>query len=84
MAKDALPRSRVHRLLKSHGLSRIPEAGSAPQERRAYVAEYAADIWYGDVMRGPEVPMGRAVRKAYLGSLMEDASRLIADRKSVV
>ncbi len=77
VAKDALPRSSVHRLLKSHGLSRIPGSASEPEEYRAYEAEHAGDIWYGDVMHGPKVPMGGALRKAYLVSLMDDASRLI-------
>lgn len=78
VAKGALPRSSVHRLLKSQGLSRIPDSASEPAERRAYVAEHAGDIWYGDVMHGPKVPMGTRLRKAYLVSLMDDASRLIA------
>ena len=73
VAKDALPRSSVHRLLKIHGLSRIPGSASEPEEHRAYEAEYAGDIWYGDVMHGPKVPMGGALRKAYLVSLMDDA-----------
>ena len=42
------------------------------------MAECAGDIWYGDVMHGPRVPMGGRMRKAYLVSLMDDASRLIA------
>ncbi len=78
VAKGALARSSVHRLLKSLGLSRIPDSASEPPERRAYVAEHAGDIWYGDVMHGPKVPMGGRLRKAYLVSLMDDASRLIA------
>jgi hypothetical protein len=41
------------------------------------VAEYAGDIWYGDVMHGPRVPMNGGLHKAYLVSLMDDASRLI-------
>ena len=77
VATDALARSSVHRLLKEHGLSRPPGSASEPEEYRAYEAEYAGDIWYGDVMHGPQVPMGRALRKAYLVSLMDDASRLI-------
>ena len=76
-ARDALPRSSVHRLLKEHGLSRPPGSASEPEEHRAYEAEYAGDIWYGDVMHGPKVPMAGALRKAYLVSLMDDASRLI-------
>jgi putative transposase len=78
VAKDELSRSAIHRLLQAHGLSRPSGAASEPQERRAYVAQYAGDIWYGDVMHGPRVPMGGKLRKAYLVSLMDDASRLIA------
>jgi putative transposase len=78
VAKDELSRSSIHRLLQAHGLSRPSGAPSEPEERRAYVAEYAGDIWYGDVMHGPRIPMAGRQRKAYLVSLMDDASRLIA------
>jgi putative transposase len=75
---DELKRSAVHRLLQAHGLSRPSGAPSEPEERRAFVAEHAGDIWYGDVMHGPRVPLDGRMRKAYLVSLMDDASRLIA------
>ncbi|MCP3881988.1 MAG: transposase, partial [Sulfitobacter sp.] len=78
VARDELSRSAIHRLLQAHGLSRIKGSASEPEEHRAYVAQYAGDIWYGDVMHGPRVPMGGRMRKAYLVSLMDDASRLIA------
>jgi transposase InsO family protein len=78
VAKDELSRSAIHRLLQAHGLSCPSGAASEPEERRAYVAEYAGDIWYGDVMHGPRVPMDGGLHKAYLVSLMDDASRLIA------
>ncbi len=77
VAHGELSRSAIHRLLQAHGLSRPSGAPSEPEERRAYVAEHAGDIWYGDVMHGPRVPMGGRLRKAYLVSLMDDASRLI-------
>jgi transposase InsO family protein len=77
VAKDELSRSTIHRLLQAQGLSRIEGSASEPEEHRAYVAEFAGDIWYGDVMHGPRVPMGGSQRKAYLVSLMDDASRLI-------
>jgi len=77
VAKGELSRSAIHCLLQAHGLSRPSGSASEPEERRAYVAEYAGDIWYGDVMHGPRVPMGGGLRKAYLVSLMDDASRLI-------
>jgi putative transposase len=80
-AKRENPRrciDRICRLLQAHGLSRPSGAPSEPEERRAFVAAHAGDIWYGDVMHGPRVPMHGALRKAYLVSLMDDASRLIA------
>jgi len=78
VAGGELSRSAIHRLLQAHGLSCPSGAASEPEERRAYVAEYAGDIWYGDVMHGPRVPMNGGLHKAYLVSLMDDASRLIA------
>jgi transposase InsO family protein len=78
VAKGELSRSAIHRLLKAHGLSRMSGSASEPEEHRAYVAEHAGDIWYGDVMHGPSVPMAGRMRKAYLVSLMDDASRLLA------
>ena len=78
VAKGELSRSSIHRLLKSHGLSRMSGSSSEPQERRAYVAEHAGDIWYGDVMHGPKLSLAGRLRKVYLVSLMDDASRLIA------
>jgi len=77
VARGELSRSAVHRLLQAHGLSRPSGASSEPEEHRAYVARTAGDIWYGDVMHGPRVPMNGRLRKAYLVSLMDDASRLI-------
>ena len=77
VAKDALSRSAIHRLLQAHGLSRPSGSVSEPEERCTYVAQYAGDIWYGDVMHGPRVPMGGRLHKAYLVTLMDDASRLI-------
>ncbi len=76
-ARGTLPRSSVHRLLQRHGLSRPCGSASTPEEHRSYEARYAGDIWYGDVMHGPRVPVQGRMRKAYLVSLMDDASRLL-------
>ncbi len=77
-AKGTVPRSSVHRLLQSHGISRPTGAASLPEEHRSYEALYAGDIWYGDVMHGPRIPVKGRLRKVYLVSLMDDASRLLA------
>ena len=76
-ARGTLPRSSVHRLLQYHGLSRPLGAATEPEEHRSYEARYAGDIWYGDVMHGPRVPVKGRIRKVYLVSLMDDASRLL-------
>ena len=78
VAKGELKRASVHRLLQTHGLSRPSGCTGEAEEHRAYLAEYAGDIWYGDVMHGPRVPVNSQLRKVYLVSLMDDASRLIA------
>jgi transposase InsO family protein len=72
-----LSRSGIHRLLQSRGLSSLTGSAAQPVERRSFVAARAGDIWYGDVMHGPKVLVGGRLRKVYLVSLMDDASRLI-------
>jgi transposase InsO family protein len=72
-----LSRSSIHRLLQSRGISNLPGSTVQPVERRSFVAARAGDIWYGDVMHGPKVMVGSQMRKVYLVSFMDDASRLI-------
>lgn len=76
VASQALSRSAVHRLLQQHGLSQ--HSAHEAQERRSFSAEFAGTIWYGDVMHGPRVPHKAQLRKTYLVSLFDDASRLVA------
>ena len=73
---NTLSRSAVHRLLQRHGVSRC--AAHEPEEKRSFSAEFAGSIWYGDVMHGPRVPHKGQLRKTYLVSLIDDASRLVA------
>lgn len=75
-AAQTLSRSAVHRLLQQHALSQC--AAHQPQERRSFCTEFAGSIWYGDVMHGPRVPHKAQLRKTYLVSLFDDASRLVA------
>jgi putative transposase len=77
VAKGRVSRSSIHRLLQAHGLSRMA-SGAQPVERRSFVATHAGELWQGDVMHGPSVRVGGRMRKVYLVSLMDDASRLIA------
>lgn len=78
VAKGELSRSSVHRLLQQQGLSKPWDGGSEPVERRRFVAECAGDLWQGDVMHGPKVAVNGRLRKVFLVSLMDDASRLMA------
>jgi transposase InsO family protein len=73
-----LSRSAVHRLLQQHGLSQLAGSAHLPEEKRSFAAEFAGSIWYGDVMHGPRVPHKGQLRKTYLVSLIDDASRLVA------
>ena len=72
-----LSRSSIHRLLQAQGISNLHGSAVQPIERRTFVAARAGDIWYGDVMHGPKVMINGQVRKAYLVTFMDDASRLI-------
>ena len=78
VAVASLSRSAVHRLLRQQGLSRLAGSGHAPEEKRSFAAEFAGSVWYGDVMHGPRVSVKGALRKTYLVSLIDDASRLVA------
>ncbi len=78
VASQSLSRSAIHRLLHQHGLSQLDGSASLPEEKRSFTAEFAGAVWYGDVMHGPRVPVKRQLRKTYLVSLIDDASRLVA------
>lgn len=73
----SLSRSSLHRLLQSKGLSALIGSPALPEEHRSFVTAHAGDIWYGDVMHGPKVLVDGHMRKTYLVSFMDDASRLI-------
>jgi len=77
VARGALTRSSVHRLLKLAGASARPLRG-ASAERRSFLAEHAGDLWVGDGLHGPLViaPDGQ-VRKSYMLSQIDDATRYI-------
>ncbi len=78
VAKGKLARASVHRFLQNINLSKRTVADAVTIERRSFEAEHAGDIWYGDVMHGPSILTKGGMRKVYLVSLMDDASRLIA------
>lgn len=75
--KGQLSRSTIHRLLKKNKLSKRLIADTQTIERRAFESQNAGDLWSGDVMHGPMIQTAQGMRKVYLVTIMDDASRLI-------
>ena len=78
VSKDSLSRATVHRFLKQQQLSRRVLPNQHTIERRSFVAAHAGDLWQGDVLHGPGIQTPGGMKKTYLVSLMDDASRLVA------
>ncbi|MDP3889515.1 MAG: DDE-type integrase/transposase/recombinase [bacterium] len=78
ISKGSVARASVHRFLKQLKLSKriLPSVNTI--EHRSFVAAHAGDIWQGDVLHGPSIQTKDGLRKTYLVSLMDDASRLLA------
>jgi putative transposase len=77
VARGALHRSTVHRLLRAHQLSSRPQRyGEA--ERRSFLPEHAGDLWVGDALHGPLViALDGSIRKSYLLSQIDGATRFV-------
>ena len=78
ISKGSISRASVHRFLKQLKLSKriLPSVNTI--EHRSFVAKRAGELWQGDVLHGPSIPTQNGMRKTYLVSLMDDASRLLA------
>lgn len=72
-----LARATVHRFLQQQQLSKRCLPNQHTIERRSFVAAHAGDLWQGDVLHGPSIQTPEGMKKTYLVSLMDDASRLI-------
>lgn len=78
IAKKQLARATVHRFLQRQKLSKRIIADKHTIERRSFVADRAGHIWHGDVLHGPSIQTANGMKKTYLVSLLDDASRLMA------
>jgi transposase InsO family protein len=76
--KKTLSRATVHRFLQQQQASKRIIGDIHTIVRRSFVAAHAGDIWQGDVLHGPTIQTPNGLKKTYLVSLMDDASRLIA------
>jgi len=76
-----LTKSSVHRLLQREGLSERPGREGVTKERLAWSAEHAGDIWVGDALhlRRPVIGPDGSLRKAYLLSQIDSATRFICN-----
>lgn len=77
ISKGSVARATLHRFLQQQNLSKRLLANQNTIERRSFVADNAGDLWQGDVLHGPSIQTPSGMRKTYLVSLMDDASRLI-------
>jgi putative transposase len=77
IARSELSRTTVHRFLKQHKLSKRTVSNAPKIQRLPFVAEKACDLWHADVMHGPKVMTAQGMRKVYLVSLLDDASRFL-------
>ena len=73
-----LTKSSVHRMLFAAGVSKRPVRGPEA-ERRSFVMEHAGDLCIGDAMhlRAPVIAPGGGLRKAYLLTQIDCATRYI-------
>jgi len=78
ISKNTLSRASVHRFLQQQKVSKQILPDLATIERRSFVAAHSGDIWHGDVLHGPSIQIPNGMKKTYLVSLIDDASRLIA------
>ena len=78
VSKGTVARASVHRFLQQLQLSKriLPSVNTI--EHRSFVAARAGELWQGDVLHGPSIQTKDGMRKTYLVSLMDDASRLLA------
>lgn len=77
-ASAVLAHSTVHRLLTRAGLMDKDREAPSDHDRRRFAFARSGELWMSDVMHGPSVGVGKAVRrKAYLIGFLDDATRLV-------
>lgn len=81
IAKGELARATAHRFLQNQNLSKRTIANASTIERRSFNASHAGDIWQSDVLHGPQITTSEGMRKTYLVSFLDDATRLITHSK---
>ena len=70
-------RSSLYRLAINMGLKRKPLGAAAVQEAHAFAYESFGQLWVADFLHGPKVRVGRQLKKTYLLSILDDATRYV-------
>jgi transposase InsO family protein len=77
VAPGELSPATVHRALRRAGVPTHRPSVHAHKQRRAFLPERAGDLWVGDVMHGPRVREAGKLRKTYLVSILDAATRYL-------
>lgn len=80
VAPGLLRRSTVHRVLRTHGLSKRAMRTPDKKDLDRFEADFTNDLWQSDMLVGPWLPdperPGKS-RRAYLYAFIDDHSRLL-------
>ena len=76
-APGQLAPATVHRVLRRAGLPTHRPKIHGDKDRRAFLPEHAGDLWVGDVMHGPRIRHDGRLRKTYLVSILDAATRYL-------
>jgi putative transposase len=71
---EEINHSSLYRYIKREKLS---ELNTTAEDKRRFEAELPNEIWRCDVLHGPSVKAGSAMKKTYLCAIIDDHSRLI-------
>jgi putative transposase len=77
VAPNELSTATVYRALRRAGLPTHRPRAHTHKERRAFLPEHAGDLWVGDVMHTPRVRRDGRMRKTYLISIIDAATRYL-------
>ena len=70
-------RSSLYRLAINHGLKRKPLGAAVVQEAHAFAYESFGQLWVADFLHGPKVRVGQQLKKTYLLTILDDATRYV-------
>jgi putative transposase len=70
-------RSAFYRMVVAHKLNRKKHGEGQVKDCHAFAYDKFGQMWVSDFLHGPQVRMGRHLKKTYLLAIMDDATRYI-------